>query len=78
MLQRWIQVGKKITGTLSGAKNLSGDLPGKVTVTDGDGKKIEFELFIEDETIKANGKSVTAFYTLEGVNTVTHIKPSEE
>lgn len=69
---------KKITGTLSGAESVSGDLPGKITVTDSEGQKIEFELYIDDETIKANGKTVTAFYTLEGVNTVTHIEPSSE
>ncbi|MFY0630576.1 MAG: hypothetical protein JXR05_09355 [Flavobacteriaceae bacterium] len=67
---------KKIIGTLSGAESVSGDLPGKVTVTDSNGQKIEFELYIDDETVKANGKTVTAFYTLEGVNTVTHIEPS--
>lgn len=69
---------KKITGVMSGTESLSGDLPGKITVTDSEGEKIEFALYIDDETIKANGKTVTAFYTTEGVNKVTHIEPSVE
>jgi hypothetical protein len=74
MDDRW----KKVTGIMSGAESLSGDLPGKITVTDSEGKKIEFALYIDDETLKANGKTVTAFYTTEGVNKVTHIEPSVE
>lgn len=69
---------KKITGTLSGATSLSGDLPGKITVTDSEGEKITFEWFIDDEVLKVNGKTITAFYTVRGVNKITHIEPSEE
>ena len=69
---------KKITGTMSGATSLSGDLPGKIQVTDSNGEKIEFELYIEDNTMEANGKTVTAYYTLHGVNTITHIEASED
>ena len=69
---------KKITGTLSGATSLSGDLPGKITVTDSEGEKITFEWFIDDEILKVNGKTITAFYTVRGVNKITHIEPSEE
>lgn len=69
---------KKITGIMSGAESLSGDLPSKIQVTDSDGQKIVFELYIEDDTMKANGKTVTAYYTLHGVNTVTHIEASED
>tara|TARA_R110002073_G_scaffold313380_3_gene485310 strand:- start:18677 stop:19324 length:648 start_codon:yes stop_codon:yes gene_type:complete len=69
---------KKTTGVMTGADRLSGDLPGKVTVTDADGKKTTFEVFIDDETMKANGKTVTAYYTIKGVDKITHIEPSSE
>ncbi len=70
---------KKITGILSGAAEVTaGDLPDTVTVTDTNGNAMEFGLFIDAETVKANGKEVTAFYEVRGVNTITHIQPSQE
>lgn len=72
---RW----KKITGTLSGAEEVTpGDLPDTITVTNAKGEAMEFGVFIDAETVKANGKEVTAFYEVRGVNTITHIQPSEE
>ncbi len=70
---------KKITGILRGAEAATpGDLPDTITVTNAKGETIEFGLFIDAETVKANGKEVTAYYYIQGVNTITHIQPSEE
>ena len=69
---------KKTTGVLSGANSLSGDLPGKITITDSKGKKIVFEEYVDDEMMKVNGKTVTSFYSLKAVNKITHIEPSTE
>jgi len=69
---------KETTGILSGATSLSGDLPGKITITDADGQKTTFELYIEDETLKVNGKKVTAYYSLRATNKIMHIQPSSE
>lgn len=69
---------KKITGILNGAGSLSGDLPSKISVTDANGKKMNFELYVDDEVQKVNKKEVTAYYTLRGVTTVMHIKASED
>tara|TARA_R110002072_G_scaffold71681_1_gene171713 strand:- start:1885 stop:2559 length:675 start_codon:yes stop_codon:yes gene_type:complete len=69
---------KQVTGILSGATSLSGDLPGEITITDTNGEETTFELYIEDETMKVNGKKVTAYYSLRSSNIITHIVPSSE
>ena len=69
---------KNITGTLSGADEATpGDLPDVISITAGD-EKMDFELFIDPETVTANGKMVTAYYYIRGVETITNIRPSEE
>jgi len=69
----------QITGILNGADQVtSGDLPSMISITDSEGKKMDFELFIDEETVKANGKTVDAFFGLRGVHTITRIIPSEE
>ena len=66
---------KKMTGTLSGAENLSGDLPSKIYVTDSEGTKLEFEWFIDDDVISANEKEVTIYYTTKAESIIKHIDP---
>lgn len=69
---------KEITGTLSGAESESGgDLPDKISVTDNNGKKIIFKYYITPEMVTANGKTVTAYYSARGVQTITYLHPSE-
>jgi len=68
---------KKITGVLSGAAEVTaGDLPDTVTVTNEEGTTLNFDIFIDAETVKANGNQVTAFYEVRGVNTITHLQLS--
>ena len=70
---------KKITGVLSGAAEVTaGDLPDTVTVTSEEGTTLNFDIFIDAETVKANGNQVTAYYVIRGVNTITHIQPAED
>jgi len=71
--------GKEITGILSGATSLSGDLPSTITVTANDGTKIDFRLFIEDDEILAvNNEEVTVFYFESSSNKITYLKASED
>jgi hypothetical protein len=55
---------KSITGLLAGPKvQTAGDLPDELTVTDAAGQKITVQHFIiEDEIVKAVGKTVTLTY----------------
>jgi hypothetical protein len=67
-----------ITGILSGADEATaGDLPDTISIT-ADNKKMDFDIFIDPETVKANGKKVTAYYDVRGVESITDIRPSEE
>ncbi|MFC4635787.1 hypothetical protein ACFO3O_17890 [Dokdonia ponticola] len=69
----------QITGTLKGAGSVTaGDLPSYISIAGNDGKNLDFEVFIDDEMVKANGKTVTVFYTIDVTNTITDIVPSEE
>ena len=70
---------KQITGVLSGAgAETASDLPDLITVTDETGKKLEFEEYISQEEVAANGKTVTVFYSIRGVQTITYLKQSGE
>jgi len=69
---------KKVVGTLSGAETeTGGDLPDNISVTDAAGTVYEFEVYISDAYVAANGKEVTAYYDLRGVETITYIQASE-
>jgi len=69
----------QFTGVLNGADQITaGDLPSTIIITDSEGKKMDFELFIDNETVKANGKTVNAFYDIRGVNNITQVLPTEE
>lgn len=69
----------QITGTLKGAGSVTvGDLPSFISIAGDNGKNLDFEVFIDDEMVKANGKIVTVFYDIDVVNTITDIIPSEE
>lgn len=64
----------QIKGILNGADAITpGDLPSMISVTDREGKKMNFELFIDTETVKSNNKTVDAFYDIRIVNTITRI-----
>lgn len=69
---------KVITGKLSGAETVTeSDLPGVVTVTAEDGAALDFEYYIDTEMMAANGKTVTAYYTVEPGMQITYLQPSE-
>jgi hypothetical protein len=68
----------RFTGTLSGAESLSGDLPNLVTITNNEGETKNFELYVDDTVMKANGKEVTAYHSERAVNTIVRIEPSED
>jgi hypothetical protein len=69
----------QIKGVLNGADAITpGDLPSIISVTDREGEKMNFELFINSETVKANNKPVDAFYDIRIVNTITQIFHNNE
>lgn len=64
----------KITGILKGADAVTaGDLPSMISIVDSDNKTMNFEIFIDPETVEANGKLVDAYYSVDIVNTLTQI-----
>ena len=65
-----------LKGTLSGAASLSGDLPSLITITNSAGESMNFEWYVDDEVMKANGKEVTAYYSGRAINTIIEIKTS--
>jgi hypothetical protein len=67
----------QFTGTLSGAKSLSGDLPNLIGVTDSLGETRNFELYVDEAVQKAEGKEVTVYHSVRGINTITYIEPSK-
>lgn len=67
---------KTITGILSGAASLSGDLPNLVTITEANGNQMNFELYVDDEVMKANEKEVTVYHSVRAINTIVDIKTS--
>ncbi len=70
---------KTITGILGDAESESmGDLPDKVSVKDAEGNRLSFDEYIPPEMVLANGKTVTAYYTLRTNNVITKIMPVEE
>ncbi|PLX10430.1 MAG: hypothetical protein C0598_10430 [Marinilabiliales bacterium] len=68
-----------ITGILSGAESVTmSDLPGKIYITDENNRIFEFEWYVDEMMVKANGKKVTAYYYSTYRNSITHIIPSEQ
>ncbi len=70
--------GKEITGVLSGASSVSGDLPGTITITAGDGTQKEFKHFIEEAVVAVNDEEVTVFYYEHSTSKITYLKVSED
>lgn len=69
----------KFSGLLSGAdQQTAGDLPDTITITAGDGQKMNFESFIDADMVKANGKTVDVYYYQRGVNTIVGLEVSED
>lgn len=67
-----------IVGILSGAEAITmSDLPGKIYVTDKNGRQFLFEWYVDEMMVKANGKTVTAYFSTKYTNKITHIIPSE-
>ncbi len=64
-------------GILSGADSPSGDLPNEVSITEANGTTLDFEVFIDDVMMKANGKEVVVYYGIRDRNIITHILPLE-
>ncbi len=65
---------RSITGKLSGAQEVTGsDLPGTVTVTAADGTAVDFPMFVSPAMVPANGRTVTAIYTLESEHAIVRI-----
>ncbi|NPD44400.1 MULTISPECIES: hypothetical protein [unclassified Lentimicrobium] len=69
---------KKVNGVLSGAESPTiSDLPGSISITDKSGEVFEFEYYVDEMMVKANGQEVNAFYTLRGVEDITYLRVSE-
>jgi len=61
-----------ITGVLSGATEpTTSDLPDVITVTDAQGRAMDFEYYITDEIVAVNGQQVTARYRPSVRNEIT-------
>lgn len=68
---------RHITGVLEGAESETvSDLPGEVSITDKNGTKVIFSWYVDSEMVVANGKIVTAYYSIRGNEIITHIQPS--
>lgn len=73
--KRWEQ----ITGVLLGADIVTaGDLPSFISIAGTNGKNLDFEVFIDEEMVNVNGKTVTVFYDIDVAHTITDIIPTEE
>lgn len=69
---------EKITGMLSGAESATaGDLPDVISITDAQGRKLDFEEYITDEVVAVNGKQVTASYYAHGSQIITYLEASK-
>ncbi len=68
----------KVTGILGGAEEItSGDLPGKVIITNKKGDVFKFSFYITDGMVLQNGKTVTAFFeerTINEIKSLSQIK----
>jgi hypothetical protein len=74
-----VQTPKKITGVLSGAESVTaGDLPDVISVTDAQGRKLDFEEYITDSVVAVNGKTVTASYYTRGSQIITYLEASKK
>ena len=70
---------KKISGTLSGAANVTeGDLPSVLRIHDPEYQSIEFEFFITPELVEADGTLVVGYYDQRTNNRITAISPAKE
>ena len=70
---------KKISGTLSGAENVTeGDLPSVLRIHDPEDQSIEFEFFITPELVEADGTLVVGYYDQRTNNRITAISPAKE
>ncbi len=70
---------KKISGTLSGAANVTeGDLPSVLRIHDPEDQSIEFEFFITPELVEADGTLVVGYYDQRTNNRITAISPAKE
>ncbi len=66
---------KKITGTLSGAEEVtSGDLPGMVFIATEEEYFETFSFFVTDKMVDANGSQVTGYYEERTNNNIVSIK----
>ena len=63
----------KVTGQFGADEISSGDVPGLLTITAPDGEITEFPFFITSELLEVNGTTVTAFYEVRTINTITEI-----
>lgn len=70
---------ESFTGVLSGADEPTpGDLPSTISVTSSNGASMNFEEFIEEGVVAANGQEVTAYYYIMSKNKIVSISPPEE
>ncbi len=66
---------KKITGTLSGAEEVTaGDLPGMVFIATEEEYFETFSFFITDKLVDANGSQVVGYYEERVINNIVAIK----
>lgn len=70
---------KRVVGILAGAEaETQSDLPDEISITDATGKQFQFEYYIDLEMVSANGKTVTVFYSLRSMETITYIQVAED
>ncbi|MBK8043414.1 MAG: hypothetical protein IPK21_12625 [Haliscomenobacter sp.] len=57
---------------------MGGDLPGSLSITTADGETFEFEFFLTQELVDANGKQVDGYYEPRTENKITKIHLNKE
>lgn len=59
---------KKVSGILNAPETTKGDLPDEISVKTANGEEVKFLHFVDDKMVKANGKTVEAYYSIEAEN----------
>ncbi|MDW3194910.1 MAG: hypothetical protein R8G66_21235 [Cytophagales bacterium] len=68
---------ESFTGIIRGATRTSGDLPSSLKI-EGEEGTLEFEYFVDNETVTANDQQVTVYYYTRYVDVITYLELSAD
>lgn len=70
---------RKVNGVLGGAEEETiSDLPGTISIKNKSGEVFDFEYYVDEPMLKANGKEVTAYFTIRSDENITYLRVSED